>query len=109
MKKSLLAAATLAAVALTVPAMLGAAQAAPAARSAYCNMAAAGNNGYAGRESWADYYHCWGGQPGAPAAAPAVHHTTGPAKSEFCNMAAAGNNGYAGRESWADHYHCWGS
>jgi hypothetical protein len=108
MKKNLLAAVTLAAAALTVPAMLGAAQAAPAAKSPFCSMAPAGNNGYAGRESWADYYHCWGGSAGAEHAAPVVHHTAGPAKSAFCNMAPAGNNGYAGRESWADYYHCWG-
>lgn len=33
--------------------------AAAAAKSPYCNMAKASNNGYAADVSWAAYYHCW--------------------------------------------------
>jgi hypothetical protein len=32
---------------------------AAAAKSPYCNMAKASNNGYAADVSWAAYYHCW--------------------------------------------------
>jgi hypothetical protein len=97
-----------AAATLAVAALVGQAQAAPA-KSAFCNMPKASNNGYAADLSWSEYYGCWGGhartaqQGTAPARAPA------PSDVAFCNMPKASNNGYAADVSWAQYYHCWGA
>jgi hypothetical protein len=86
------------------------AHAAPA-KSAYCGMAKASNNGYAADVSWAAYYGCWGGAPAATAAAytapaPAAAAMAS-ASADYCKMAKASNNGYAADVSWAAYYHCW--
>jgi len=111
MKKLVFAAVGLTVAAMTVPAMARVRHIEAAAPvSQYCKMPKASGNGYAIRESWADYYHCWGTR-GAAQPAPALHLQAappGPQKSEFCKMPNATGNGYAIRESWADYYHCWG-
>jgi len=103
--KVLLTGAAAIAVALLAVSGFGAGANAAPQKSEYCSMAFAGNNGYAARESWADFYHCWDG-PARPAAR-ISHVNSAPAKTGYCAMAPASNNGYAARESWADYYHCW--
>jgi hypothetical protein len=107
MKMLLAGASAIAVAVLAVSGFGSGAKAAPAQKSEYCSMAFASNNGYAARESWADYYHCWDSSAPSARPAPASHVNSGPPKSEFCAMAPASNNGYAARESWADYYHCW--
>jgi hypothetical protein len=108
MKKMLITAAAVLAVAVsTAPYLAGQAQAAPAT-SPYCDMPKAGNNGYAADLSWAEHYGCWGGrariaQGWTPPAQPA------PSNAAFCNMPKASNNGYAADVSWAQYYGCWGA
>ena len=109
MKVLLTGASVIAIAVLAVSGFAGGAKAATQ-KSEYCSMAFASNNGYAARESWADYYHCWNGpaQQTAQVVRPErTRHATASEKSPFCAMAPASNNGYAGRESWADYYHCW--
>ncbi len=110
MKVLLTGASAIAVAILAVSGFAGGANAATQ-KSEYCSMAFASNNGYAARESWADYYHCWNcpSQQTAQVARPARIGHVSPAqeKSPFCSLAPASNNGYAGRESWADYYHCW--
>jgi hypothetical protein len=113
MKKMLITAAALAVAVSTAPYLAGQAQAAPA-KSPYCNMAKASNNGYAADLSWAEYYGCWGGHPArtAQASAPPAQTWAPPAQAAasnavFCNMPKASNNGYAVDVSWAEHYGCW--
>jgi hypothetical protein len=97
MKKLLFAAATLVLAATTGPALLVQAQAAPATRSAECNVAA-----QAGSASWQEHYHCWGAQAGTVPVVNLVAPKPS-TKAAECNMAAQ-----AGNASWQEHYHCWG-
>lgn len=121
MKKLLSTAATLAVAVSTVSYLAVPAQAAhprharhvvhaAPAKSPYCSMAKAGNNGYAADVSWAAYYGCWGG--GAPVqqatyVVPAPAPAAAPASIDYCKMAKASNNGYSADVSWAAYYHCW--
>jgi hypothetical protein len=111
MKKMLMTAAAVLAVAISaVPYLAGQAQAAPA-KSAYCNMPKASNNGYAADLSWSEYYGCWGGHARNTAqqwTAPAQAAQPAASDVAFCNMPKASNNGYAADVSWAQYYHCWG-
>lgn len=82
-----------------------------------CKMGGAVGNGYAANESWADHYHCWGGNAQAqPMRMHTMRHyrryhamrtAAAPAKDPMCKMGGAVGNGYAANASWADHYRCW--
>jgi hypothetical protein len=107
MKKMLITAAALAVTLSTASYLAGEAQAA-AAKSPYCNMPKASNNGYAADLSWSEYYGCWGAHPARTAQAWTPPAQAAPTDAAFCNMPKASNNGYAADVSWAEHYGCWG-
>jgi nitrous oxide reductase len=97
MNRLLLAAAALALAVTTGPAMLGQAQAAPAAKAAECSNAARMNDA-----SWQEHYHCWNnGQATAPTV-PVAAKPAPSTKSPECSNTARMNDA-----SWQEHYHCW--
>ncbi len=96
MSKLLTAAAALALAVSTVPSLVSQAQAAPPAKSPYCNLAPAGVSA-----SWAEYYGCWGGPPRTQyQPTPAAY--TGPGPTDFCKLPPS-----ASSASWNEHYGCW--
>lgn len=106
MKKILITAAAMAVAVSTASYLAGQAQAAPA-KSPYCNMPKASNNGYAADLSWAQYYGCWGGHAAKTAPARAIPARAASSNAVFCHMPKASNNGYAADVSWAQYYGCW--
>lgn len=94
MRKTLLIAATVLAAGAGL-ALIGQAQAAPAAKDPLCGIGA-----MSGATSWQEYYHCWGTPPKEAAARPAK----GPAKDPMCGIGAMSSS-----LSWQERYNCYGA